>query len=306
MLISFPHPGSPVTIAEMTRLILLVLLNTLLSGCTHLFFHPQAEHVLSPNQLGLIYEDVYLTPDNATRLHGWLLPAQGEPRGTVLFLHGNAENISTHIGSVHWLPVAGYNVFLFDYRGYGKSQGQPDVAGSLADIETALRFVTHDERLKTNGVVVFGQSLGGALAIEASAHSNHRALIRAVITESAFSDFRAIAREKLAAFWLTWPLQYPLSWLVTAEYSPLSSISLLKPTPVLIIHGERDPVVPPHHGERLYAAAHEPRQLWLIPEGLHIDAMSRADFRARFKDYLDDIYGVRQAVIETNQNNHPN
>jgi fermentation-respiration switch protein FrsA (DUF1100 family) len=126
----------------------------------------------------------------------------------------------------------------------------------------------------------------------ASARSSHRALIQAVITESAFSDFRAITREKLAAFWLTWPLQYPLSWLVTGDYSPLLAISTLHPTPVLIIHGERDPVVPPHHGERLYAAAREPRQLWIVPNGQHIDAMSRADFRARFKDYLDEIYGV--------------
>lgn len=271
----------------------MVLLNSLLSGCTHLFFHPQMEHLITPNQLGLIYEDVFLTSEDSTSLHGWLLPAQGESRGTILFLHGNAENISTHIGSVHWLPEAGYNVFLLDYRGYGKSQGQPNVAGSLADIETALRFVTRDERLNAKGVVVFGQSLGGALAIVASAQSKHRALIQAVITESAFSDFRSIAREKLNAFWLTWPLQYPLSWLVTGDYSPLLAISTLHSTPVLIIHGELDPVVPPHHGERLYAAAREPHQLWILPNGRHIDAMLRADFRARFKDYLNEIYTRR-------------
>ena len=85
--------------------------------------------VLTPARIGLAYQDVYLPTPDGVRLHGWYLPAQGEARGTLLFLHGNAENISTHIASVYWLPAQHYNVLLIDYRGYGESTGTPTLPG---------------------------------------------------------------------------------------------------------------------------------------------------------------------------------
>jgi prolyl oligopeptidase family protein len=97
-----------------------------------------------------------------------------------------------------------------------------------------------------------GESLGGALALYIAAHSAYRAHLRAVISDSAFSSYRLIAREKFAAFWPTWLFQWPLSWTVSDVYSPLSAILKMNPIPVLIVHGDRDRIVPVHHALRIY------------------------------------------------------
>ena len=107
----------------MRRLLLIGLLSVGLLGCNGVFFVPYRAHVQTPKQLGLAYEDVYFQAGDGTLLHAWFLPAESKALGTILFLHGNAENISTHIMSVRWLPARGFNVLLLDYRGYGASGG---------------------------------------------------------------------------------------------------------------------------------------------------------------------------------------
>ncbi|NIV36441.1 MAG: alpha/beta fold hydrolase, partial [Anaerolineae bacterium] len=135
--------------------------------CTGLFYQPDRTLYHTPAELRLAYEEVFFHAADGTRLHGWWLPAESEtPRATVLFLHGNAENISTHIASVHWLPAAGYAVFLFDYRGYGRSEGMPTPAGVALDAQAALRYLVEQRGLRDRSLVVFGQSLGGAIAID--------------------------------------------------------------------------------------------------------------------------------------------
>lgn len=262
----------------------------LLTGCSGAFFHPQRPLPLTPARAGLDYEDVHLVAPDGVRLHAWYLPARGEPRGTVLFLHGNAGNVGTHLASVYWLPAEHYNVLLLDYRGYGASGGSASIAGSLRDIETALGWLVARPEVQAHGLAVFGQSLGGALAVYAVAHSRYRSHIKALIVDSAFSSYRGITREKLAEFWLTWPLQWPLSLTVGDAYSPVDAIGRVSPIPVLILHGEHDPVVPIRHAERLYAAAREPKSFWRIPEGGHIAALAQEVYRLRFRDYLDGLF----------------
>jgi uncharacterized protein len=179
---------------------LLFLLSTLeLGACTGLLFYPQHELVLTPDRVGLAYRDVWFEAADGTRLHGWLLPADMEAvRGvacTVLFLHGNAENISTHLASVRWLPGKGYNVFLFDYRGYGRSTGEPSLPGLHLDTEAALAAVFTMAEANPDRIVVVGQSLGGTIAITALARSAYSHRIRTLVTEGAFSSYRGIARE---------------------------------------------------------------------------------------------------------------
>jgi fermentation-respiration switch protein FrsA (DUF1100 family) len=219
-------------------------------------------------------------------LHGWFLPAQGKSRGTVLFLHGNAQNISTHIGSVYWLPHEHFNVFLFDYRGYGESEGVPTIPGLIDDFKNALDVVLQRPDVDPDKIIVFGQSLGGSIAIYGVAHSPEKNHIKALIVESAFADYRKIAQEKLADFWLTWALQWPLSWLFAPGYSPLNAVALVSPVPLLIIHGDADRVVPVHHARWLYAAASEPKTLWILPGGRHIGGVSNPEFRQRLVHYM--------------------
>jgi len=273
----------------MRRLLLIGLLSTGLLGCNGVFFVPYRAHVQTPKQLGLAYEDVYFQAGDGTLLHAWFLPAESKALGTILFLHGNAENISTHIMSVRWLPARGFNVFLLDYRGYGASGGVASVSGVQDDVDAALRTLLARKDVDPDRVVVFGQSLGGAIAIYNVAHSPYRQHIRALVVESAFASYRQIAREKLAGFWLTWPLQRPLSWTVSDEYSPSAAAAGVSPIPLLIIHGDRDLIVPPLHGQRLYDLAREPKQLWVIPGGGHIQAFQSQIYRDRFVAYLTEV-----------------
>lgn len=261
-----------------------------LSGCSNVFFVPYREHVLTPGNLGLAYEDLYFSASDGTRLHGWFLPATGgEARGTILFLHGNAENISTHINSVRWLPARGFNVFLLDYRGYGASEGEPTFSGVQDDVESALQMLIARPGLDARRLVVFGQSLGGAVALYRVAHTSYRGNIRALVVESAFSSYRQITRDKLADFWLTWPFQWPLSWTVSDAYNPSAAVGDISPIPLLIIHGDQDSIVPLHHGQRLFELAREPKQFWIVPGGGHIQAFQKTAYRERFVAYLAEI-----------------
>lgn len=269
--------------------IYLIIFNILLSGCTGVFFQPHQQQYLTPDQIGLKYEDVHLSSSDGTELYAWWLPAQGKALGTVLFLHGNAENISTHIGSVHWLPAQHYNVLLLDYRGYGASQGKPSLAGAQLDIDAAMAHLLQRSDVDKARIVILGQSLGGAMGIYNVAHSPYREHIRALISESAFSDYRDIAREKLAAFWLTWPLQWPLLFTIDNDYSPLKVVDKISPIPLLIIHGDRDVVAPLHHGEILFAAAGGPKEMWVVKEGAHIQAFRRKEYQQKLIGYLGRV-----------------
>ena len=254
-----------------------VLLNTLLSrligftavlalllqtGCSSVFFYPDQTTYLTPDRLNLDYEDVFLETADGETLHGWWLPAQSEPKGTVYFLHGNAQNISSHILNVAWLPEKHYNVFLIDYRGYGRSTGAPDIEGTLHDAETGLRWLAERRDVKSQPLFLLGQSLGGALGTALAsewAQRNEQPPLSGVILDGTFSGFRAIAREKLGNFWLTWPLQIPLSWTIADEYEATAMIADISPVPVMVIHSVRDGIIPFHHGQRLYQAAKEPK-----------------------------------------------
>ncbi len=273
----------------MRRLLIIVVLSFSLIGCSNVFFFPYHEHVQTPERLGLKYEDVYFNASDGTRLHGWFLPAPGRALGTILFLHGNAENVSTHIMSVRWLPERGFNVFLLDYRGYGISAGKPTLAGVQDDVDSALKMLLARPGVDAARIVVFGQSLGGAIAIYNVAHSPYRRHIRALVVESAFSGYRRITREKLGDFWLTWPLQYPLSWTVSDKYNPSEAVTRISPIPLLVIHGDRDPIVPVHHGEQLFDLAREPKQLWIVPGGGHIQAFQWQSYRDRFVAWLTQV-----------------
>ncbi len=260
----------------------------LLSGCGQFLFYPHSKLIRTPSDLGLEYRDVYFTAQDGSVLHGWFLPATSQPaRGSVLFLHGNAENISTHIGSVYWLPDRGFNLFLFDYRGYGLSQGRPSLQGVHEDAEQALSVLLAQSEVKGLPVALFGQSLGGAIAIYTTAYAARRGAIKALIVESSFSSYRKVAREALGSFWLTWPLQWPLSLTISDRYHPGRAIEKIDRIPVLLIHGENDTIVSARHNERLYQLANEPKMRWLVPGGGHINAFNSQEYRDRLVEYLE-------------------
>ncbi|WP_041656507.1 alpha/beta hydrolase [Marinobacter nauticus] len=251
--------------ARTTLVTLLAIAALLQTGCSSVFFYPDNATYITPDRLNLDFEDVYLDTADGETLHGWWLPAlTDEPaKGTIYYLHGNAQNVSAHILNVAWLPEQGYNVFTLDYRGYGQSTGAPDIEGALHDVETGLRWLAHQEHTEDRPLYLLGQSLGGALGIALASEwtqRNEQPALDGIILDGTFSGFRYIAREKLDQFWLTWPFQYPLSWTIPDDYEGTDRIADLSPVPVMVIHSVRDGIIPFEHGVRLYEAAEQPKE----------------------------------------------
>lgn len=273
------------------RPLALALLTLLLTGCTSLVFQPSRQALFDPTRVGIHPIDDYFTTADGLRLHAWRLPAEGKVKGNVILLHGNAQNITTHIGSVYWMPHYGFNVYLFDYRGYGSSQGEPTLPGLQLDFQAALaRFDA--TRGNDQGIVVFGQSLGSLIAITGLARMTpaQKRDVCGLVVEGAFTSLRSVAREDLAKFWLTWPFQWPLSFTVSDRYRPVDDIAKLKGLPILIVHSHADQVIPFREGQELFAAAQPPKQFWAVDHAKHIEAFNDEKMRERLAAYLDGVF----------------
>ena len=267
--------------------ILLLLSMLVLPGCTHYIFYPMEEHVLEPDALGVSYEDIYVETSDNIRLHGWKLFAKDQATGTLLFFHGNAENISTHFTNVYWLTEHGYDVYLFDYRGYGKSEGEAELGPIVDDMELLIGYVLEAIPVKER-IVVIGQSLGASLAIHAVAHTQYKERIAALVSVAAFSDYHDITQDVLAKSWIFWLFQWPLSKTVDNSYSPLKSIDNVAPIPTIILHSQQDEIIDYYHALKLYDSAQRPKQLVTLGGG-HNYALSTERNRQALLNTLQTV-----------------
>ena len=246
-------------------------------------------HVTTPAAFGYDYSDVYMLADDGIRLHGWLIEPARPALGSVYFLHGNAENISTHFRAVLWLVDAGYEVFALDYRGYGLSQGEPDVPEVFDDIQAGAQWLDSHvtrEGLRSRPRYLYGQSLGGSLAITfARRHPDFPGQFDGLIAEAAFSRFGTIARHVASSHWLTWSAQYPAQWLIGSHHDPLDAISQLQDVPKLLIHSRDDSIIPYRFGQELFAAASEPKA-WISAFGPHIQAAADPAVRQAILSFM--------------------
>jgi len=257
---------------------ILILLST--TSCTNLFFFPEKTLVIHPTDIGLEYRDTYYNIDG-TKLHAWWIPATIPTQGTILVLHGNAENISTHIGSVNWLPAEGYNLLLLDYRGYGLSEGTPSLSNIYQDTKRVIGSLSDEQNL-----ILYGQSIGASLALRLATEPKVKCAIRAVIAESPFSSYRRIAREKIGQFWITWPLSYPLSVLFSDKLNPLDTIEEVSPLPLLLIHSKNDEIIPFEHSERLFEKAQPPIAFTKLQNTGHVGAYKNLEARKTILGFM--------------------
>jgi len=258
----------------------------LLEGCSGMLFQPYEQLVRTPADVGIEYIDVNLQAEDGTALHGWWLKAQGEAKGSVYFLHGNAENISTHLASVYWLPAAGYQVLLLDYRGFGQSQGTPHLPVVFLDIEAGFRWLLEQPVASDKPIFLFGQSLGAAMgSYLAATDADMQRDLDGVVLESSFTRYGTITKDVASRHWLTWAFQWPAAWSMPREYDPLDHIDAISPRPLLLIHGTQDQVIPFSQAEELLAAAQQPKSL-LRYDGPHIGAMRDPELRQVMLDFM--------------------
>lgn len=221
-------------------------------------FYPDKVVDLTPGRLGMKYEEVYFRTDDGLRLHGWFVPAEGAG-ATLVWFHGNAGNISHRVDNLKLFhDRLQVNVFLFDYREYGKSEGVVSEEGTYRDGEAALRYLAGRTDVDPRRIVLFGQSLGTAVAVELAARGARHPLI----LEAPFTSIVDMARRAFPFL--------PVSLLVRTRYDSIAKIERVA-APVLILHGDRDEMIPYRQGLRLFEAAKEPKEFFTIVGARHND-----------------------------------
>lgn len=281
--ISAPKAGVNETTRRRFRVwrLLVVAILTYLGVCglirllqSRLIYFPTRAYDATPKDLGLEFEDLTLTTDDGVAIAAWYVPC-AEAKASLIFCHGNAGNISDRLESVAVFHRAGYNVLLFDYRGYGRSEGRPTEDGTYRDAEAAWAFLVNDKGQSSDRIVVFGRSLGGAVAIDLAKRRRPAALV----VESSFTSLLDIGR-------LHYPL-LPVRWLLSYRYDSLGKVPHIR-CPKLFIHGVEDSLIPLANGRALFAAAAEPKEFLETPGGHNTGGFIQSPaYIARLTAFLD-------------------
>ena len=269
------------------RKIVLFFFTASLVSCSNLLFVPIKPYPVTPDAADLVYEDVFIDAQDGVVLHGWKIHADEKTAGTIVFFHGNGDNVSTQMPNTFWLAKEGYDLYVFDYREYGQSQGEADLDATISDMELMIGHVAEvlpaDEKM-----IVMGHSLGGSMSVYVVAHSLHRDKIEALITVEAFSDYHDVTQEALSKSWLLWLFQWPLSFTIDNSYRPLDSIGLVSPIPVAIMHSKSDEMIEIYHAEKLFDAAKEPKE-FIVIDSNHSNVFVTKNNRQILFDYLKTL-----------------
>ncbi|TLY26837.1 MAG: alpha/beta hydrolase [Nitrospirae bacterium] len=204
---------------------------------------------------GLPLEDVWFPATDGTRLFGWYVESSGSP-AVLLWCHGNAGNIINRLDNLRELYHLGLSVFLFDYRGYGRSQGRPSEEGLYQDALGAYAHVTGTRRIRPERIVLFGRSLGAAVAGEVASQRP----VAGLILESSFPSVEALARFHYFGL--------PVHWLIGARFNLADKLKHVS-VPILVIHGDQDEIVPIHLGRQVFEAAKDPKAFYVVPGADH-------------------------------------
>lgn len=223
----------------------LLLVLFMYTAQSKMIYYPVEQLPYSPDDVGLRYENVSFSTEDSVELNGWFIPHQNA-RGTILFHHGNAGNIAGRLETIQLLHNLRINLFVFDYRGYGRSEGEPSEEGTYRDAMAAWNYLTEERQIPAGQIVTMGRSLGGAVAAWLATQTEPAG----VILESTFTSATDLGSELYPFF--------PVRMLIRYDYNTLSRIDNID-TPILIGHSAQDDLVPYSHGRKLFEAASEPK-----------------------------------------------
>lgn len=287
-----------------------VLLTAFLVGCSSLMYYPSQQLFYDPKKLGVETEDIWVQLQSGERVNGWWISARPQKseagaikslkqsaqpthaKGTIVQFHGNAENMSAHYASLLWLINEGYNLVTFDYPGYGVSEGEASPKNTVESGEKILEWIRENKSTESKNLIIYGQSLGGAVALRVALEQKSKHPIRIVVIDSSFHSYQAVGKSVLSKSKITWLFQ-PLAYVFLSNHWGPKEIEKISPVPMLVIHGDQDPIVDYELGKKVYDLAAEPKELWRIEGGNHIDVFWRENgvYRKKFTDWLEGALG---------------
>jgi uncharacterized protein len=266
-----------------------------LTGCGGLFYHPTSYLYSDPHTKNLTFTNEYISTSDNHKVHSWFFntPVENKEKSLVLFFHGNAQNLSAHYLNFEWLPKAGHDFIIFDYRGYGITPGNPSAKGLHQDALAMINFAKKtykQNKDKYKKFILYAQSLGSIVALRALADIEDHQFIDLLVLDSPFDSYLEIAQEKVAANLITIPF-YPLTYLLFSdEMAPKKFISSFK-IPTLVIHSINDPIVPYKLGRKLYNTLETTKWFWKLESPGHTDIffVEKGKYRKKFLDFIEKI-----------------
>ncbi|MBT6504874.1 MAG: alpha/beta hydrolase [Deltaproteobacteria bacterium] len=218
-----------------------------------------------------------------------MFPSRASTKKNLIILqfHGNGENMTSHYTSLAWTTKKGFELITFDYRGYGKSEGELGHKGVLEDAIAAYNFAKKRALETDQKIILYGQSLGATILLKAIEEFKDTQVIHSVFIEGGFLNHKEMANEFLSRFWITWPFQWLPYLVVNGSYSPDHFFEYFPAgVPLIVIHGEKDEIIPIRFGKEIYSLAKPPKRWILAKDKHHIDTMFDKNYRNVFLDMI--------------------
>ena len=262
-----------------------ILFFLFLTSCTNLLYYPNSYRYVNEKKLDHVPTEVELDTEENKNLLSWYFEASKNRLPiTIIFSHGNGQNMSAHFRSLYWILQDELNFFIVGYPGYGPNEGTPTPKSTVQTVLAAISWVKKNK--PNDAIFIFGQSLGGNIALRALSDSDNKNIC-GIAVEGTFLSYRKAAQKTLAKKWFLWPFQWLSYVLIDDTYSIKNNLSKLEKNNYLVIHGKKDPSIPFELGEELYNKLPQTKLLWINEEGKHIDTFFKNNQRR--KDFVKFI-----------------
>lgn len=259
---------------------------TLCNSCSHLLYYPTRVLYIKPSSIPVPPKEVTFSQEGQPPLLAWHFQSPQKTKALILLFHGNAQNVSSHFYTYYWAVNEGYDLFVFDYPGYGGSHGEPTPQST---VESGLRAIDYVQtQWPQTPIIIAGQSLGGNVSLTALSLAASQKNICAVVIESSFLSYKSTGQKIFARQWVTWPLQWLPRLVLSDRWSAKTHIqNLPQNIPYLLFHREKDPVVPSQMGHDLFAKLPTNKKAFFQDGEGHVDTYSNVDGKSNQKIFVE-------------------